>query len=71
MALLGLLNILGVFLGFGYYFLYAAFAPYLANQLQSAFSSFGGAVAVPQTVVQTIQPVVPPAPVLVRGNAVG
>jgi hypothetical protein len=26
MALLGLLNILGVFIGFGYYFLYAAFA---------------------------------------------
>jgi hypothetical protein len=25
-ALLGLLNILGVFLGFGYYFLYSAFA---------------------------------------------
>ena len=94
MALLGLLNILGVFLGFGYYFLYAAFAgtvnltdmksviyylcsgavmfaPYLANQVRSAFSSFGGAVAVPQTVVQTIQPVAPPAPVLVRGNAVG
>jgi hypothetical protein len=94
MALLGLLNILGVFIGFGYYFLYAAFAgtvsltdmksviyyvfsgavmfaPYLANQLQSAFSSFGGAVAVPQTVVQAIQPVVPAAPVLVRGNAVG
>jgi hypothetical protein len=94
MALLGLLNILGVFLGFGYYFLYAAFAgtvnltdmksviyyvfsgavmfaPYLANQLQSAFSSFGGAVAVPQTLVQAIQPVVPAAPVLVRGNAVG
>ena len=94
MALLGLLNILGVFLGFGYYFLYAAFAgtvsltdmksviyyvfsgavmiaPYSANQLQSAFSSFGGAVAVPQTVVQAIQPVVQPAPVLVRVNAVG
>ena len=93
MALLGLLNILGVFLGFGYYFLYSAFAgtvnladmksviyylfsgavmfaPYLANQLQSAFSSFGGAV-VPQTIVQAIQPVVQPSPVLVRGNAVG
>jgi hypothetical protein len=90
MALLGLLNILGVFIGFGYYFLYAAFAgtvsltdmksviyyvfsgavmfaPYLANQLQSAFSSF----AVPQTVVQAVQPVVQAAPVLVRGNAVG
>ena len=94
MAVLGLLNILGVFLGFGYYFLYAAFAgtvnladmksviyylfsgavmfaPYLANQLQSAFSSFGGAIAVPQTVVQAIQPIAPAAPVLVRGNAVG
>jgi hypothetical protein len=47
------------------------FAPYLANQLQNAFRSFGGAVAVPQTVVQSIQPVVPPAPVLVRGTAVG
>ena len=62
-ALLGLLVILAIFLGFGYYFLYAAFAgrlqsgdvkpavvflfsgatmfaPYLANQLQTAFSSF-------------------------------
>lgn len=62
-ALLGLLVILMMFLGFGYYFLYAAFAcnlgtgnvkqvviflfsgatmfaPYLANQLQSAFSAF-------------------------------
>jgi hypothetical protein len=62
-ALLGLLVILVIFLGFGYYLLYAAFsckldtvnvkpivyflfsgatmfAPYLANQLQSAFSAF-------------------------------
>jgi hypothetical protein len=62
-ALLGLLAILAIFVGFGYYFLYAAFAhelettnvkpvvyflfsgatmfaPYLANQLQSAFSAF-------------------------------
>jgi hypothetical protein len=62
-ALLGLLAIMVIFLGFGYYLLYAAFtaqlntvnvkpivyflfsgatmfAPYLANQLQSAFSSF-------------------------------
>ncbi len=62
-AFLGLLTILVIFLGFGYYILYAAFAgtltfeeikdfmyflfggatmfaPYLANQLQSAFSAF-------------------------------
>jgi hypothetical protein len=62
-ALLGLLVIMVIFLGFGYYLLYAAFAsklettnvkpivyflfsgatmfaPYLANQLQSAFSAF-------------------------------
>jgi hypothetical protein len=44
------------------------FAPYLANQLQSAFSSFGAA---PQGVVQPVQPAAPPAPVLVRGSAVG
>jgi len=93
-ALLGLLNILGVFLGFGYYFLYAAFsgtvnltdmksviyylfsgavmfAPYLANQLQSAFSSLGAVGAAAQTVVQAVQPAAAPAPVLVRGTAVG
>jgi hypothetical protein len=63
-ALLGLLMIMGAFVGFAYYFLYSAFAgqmdrdqmksvfyylasgavmfaPYLANQMQSAFSAFG------------------------------
>jgi len=90
-ALLGLLNILGVFLGFGYYFLYSAFAgtmhledmksviyylfsgavmfaPYLANQLREAFTSFGAA---PQVVGQAAQAPAPPAPVLVRGVGVG
>ncbi len=94
-ALLGLLNILGVFLGFGYYFLYSAFAgtvhledmksviyylfsgavmfaPYLANQLQNAFSSFGAA---PQTVTQMVAqaPQAAPqlAPTLVRQVGVG
>ena len=88
-ALLGLLNILGVFLGFGYYFLYTAFAgttvqaadmksviyylfsgavmfaPYLANQLRDAFTSF----AAPQTAAAPAQ--APPTPVLVRGVGVG
>ena len=91
-ALLGLLNILGVFLGFGYYFLYSAFsgvdsatllnnmksviyylfsgavmfAPYLANQLRDAFSSFGAApksVSAPAPAQST--------PMLVRGISVG
>ena len=75
-ALAGPLNILGVFLRFGYYFLYSAFtgtvsltwhevrdlftssggavifAPYLADQLENVFSSFGAVEAAPQTVVQ-------------------
>jgi hypothetical protein len=90
-ALLGLLNILGVFLGFGYYFLYSAFAgtvhledmksviyylfsgavmfaPYLANQLRDAFTSFG---APPQVVGQATQAPTMPAQVLVRGIGVG
>lgn len=91
-ALLGLLNILGVFLGFGYYFLYAAFAgtvnlsdmksviyylfsgsvmfaPYLANQLSAAFSSFGAAPQAVQSAAQPMaQPAPQPAPVLVRGG---
>jgi hypothetical protein len=104
-ALIGLLNILGVFLGFGYYFLYTAFAggigktetdamkgvvyylfsgavmfaPYLANQLQTAFSSFAAA---PQAAASSIpaaaaaamptQSVAAPAvAALVRGVAVG
>jgi hypothetical protein len=93
-ALLGLLNILGVFLGFGYYFLYSAFAgtvsvtdmrsviyyifsgavmfaPYLANQLRDAFSSFGAVRAAPQTIVQTAQPAASPVPMLTRGTGVG
>ena len=90
-ALLGLLNILGVFLGFGYYFLYAAFsgpgqvslndmksviyylfsgavmfAPYLANQLSGAFTSFGAA---PKSVLAPAP--AQTAPVLVRGIGVG
>jgi len=90
-ALLGLLNILGVFLGFGYYFLYSAFAgtvhledmksviyylfsgavmfaPYLANQLRDAFTSFG---ATPQIVGQAAPAVAQPVPVLMRGIGVG
>jgi hypothetical protein len=99
LALLGLLNILAVFLGFGYYFLYTAFstgqvkiedmkgvisylfsgavmfAPYLANQLQTAFSSFFSGVpqAAAAPVVQGTlgTPPAQPAPVVVRGVAVG
>ncbi len=91
-ALFGLLTILGVFLGFGYYFLYAAFAgmkteladmksvvyylfsgavmfaPYLANQLRDAFSSFG---ASPQSSVSSTPAQTVAAPVLVRGIGVG
>lgn len=102
-ALVGLLNILGVFLGFGYYFLYPAFAqgsidagamkgviyylfsgavmfaPYLANQLQNAFSSFAGAPtaatsATPAATVAIVpaQNVAAPAvAALVRAIAVG
>lgn len=93
-ALIGLLSILGVFLGFGYYFLYSAFAgttmqladmksviyyllsgavmfaPYLANQLQSAFTSFG-ATSQSSTVPAPAQVPTPTAPVLVCGIGVG
>lgn len=91
-ALIGLLNILGVFLGFGYFFLYTAFAgatiqvsdmksviyyvfsgavmfaPYLANQLRDAFTSFGAA---PQSSAPPVPAQTPAAPVLVRGIGVG
>ena len=92
-ALLGLLNILGVFLGFGFFFLYSAFAgtisssdmmssmksviyylfsgavmfaPYLANQLRDAFTSFGAA---PKSVSAPAP--APTTPTLVRGMGVG
>jgi hypothetical protein len=94
-ALIGLLNILGVFLGFGYYFLYSAFAgtvhledmrsviyylfsgavmfaPYLANQLQNAFSSFATAPQAPAQIVPIpTQPMVQPSPLVMRGVGVG
>lgn len=45
-ALLGLLNILGVFLGFGYYFLYSAFAGtvHLEDMKSVIYYLFSGAV---------------------------
>jgi hypothetical protein len=94
-ALLGLFTILGTFLGFGYYFLYSAFAgsvrledmrsviyylfsgavmfaPYLANQLREAFTSFGAA---PQAGTQTppiaTQTVVQAPPFVMHGSGVG
>jgi hypothetical protein len=93
-ALMGLLNILSVFLGFGYYFLYSAFAgtvhledmksviyylfsgavmfaPYLANQLQNAFSSFAAPQAPSQIVPTLTQPVVQPSSLVMRGVGVG
>jgi hypothetical protein len=94
-ALIGLLNILSVFLGFGYYFLYSAFAgtvhledmrsviyylfsgavmfaPYLANQLQNAFSSFAAAPQAPARVVPIpTQPMVQPSPLMMGGVGVG
>jgi hypothetical protein len=95
-ALLGLLNILGVFLGFGYYFLYSAFAgtvslsdmksviyylfsgavmfaPYLANQLREALSSFSAAPQIQpvQPVSKVAEPVAVAAPVIGGGIAVG
>lgn len=94
-ALMGLLSILGVFLGFGYYFLYSAFAgtvnrndmksviyylfsgavmfaPYLANQLQSAFTSFGSPSPTPtQTTVSSTPLPAQAAAVIMRGIGVG